>query len=74
MYQPKARWTVDGDSSQSLMWGHIKVGEVAKGGSGNWYAYYRRNDQDERMWSLRDFPDQGLAKAAVEHALVVAAA
>lgn len=70
MYQPQARWVDNGDS-EFLMWGHIKVGEVTLG-NGGWYAYYQTGKQ-ERFRSLRDFLAIDLAKAAVEHALVVAA-
>ena len=70
MFRPEAKWIEQGDS-ESLMWGHVKVGEVTMGGSGTWYAYF--NDGGERFKSLKDFLAIDLAKAAVEHALVHAA-
>lgn len=66
-YRPIARWIKQGDSA-SLMWGHIKVGEVTLG-AGGWYAYYIEHDARDRMKSLGDFPAFDLAQREVERAL-----
>lgn len=72
MYEPKARWVEDGDTSY-LMWGHIKVGEVTMGNSSTWYGYYKADNSGGRMLSLKDFLAPDLAQSAVERALAAAA-
>lgn len=69
MYQPKPKW-VEQDNSSFLLWGHVRVGEVTKGGYG-WYACYR--DDINRFRSLKDFPAHDLAQRAVELAVEEAA-
>lgn len=71
MYQPKAKWSEDGDCLH-LFWGHVKVGEVTLG-QGGWYAYYRADNRNERLTSLKDFPTVEIAQREVERALEKAA-
>ena len=62
----KIAWIKDG-STESLMWGHLCVGQISQGENGTWYAYYRHDINTTK--GLKDYVTPELARLAVETAL-----
>lgn len=63
---PTIMWIERADSG-ALMWGHVKVGDISKGGNGTWYAHYL--DDCGKMRGLKDFTTFDGARLAIENAL-----